>query len=128
MLSEHVTSAPRRLRVLVVEDSYFAARTISKLVQDFGASVVGPAPSVAAALDLIRTEGCDAAVLDINLGAETVEPVAECLERMGHPFVFVTGYASPGVISERFRTHKRLAKPVEKDQFLRTLEQEFIKP
>lgn len=125
MLSEHLANAARRLRVLVVEDSFFTARTIARLVQDFGATVVGPVPSVSQALEVIEREGCDAAVLDINLGAETVEPVAERLETLGRPFVFVTGYASPGVISERFRGHKKLAKPVEKAQFLQTLEQEF---
>jgi CheY-like chemotaxis protein len=127
MLSDHVANAARRLRVLVVEDSFFAARTIARLVQDFGATVVGPVPSVGQALEVIEREGCDAAVLDINLGAETVEAVAERLETLGRPFVFVTGYASPGVISERFKGRTKLSKPVEKDQFLKTLEQEFVR-
>jgi two-component SAPR family response regulator len=125
MFSEHVTASRRRIRVLVVEDSFFAAQTLVRLVHDFGAEVVGPAPSVGRAMDLLEREGCDAAVLDINLGSETVEPVAEALDRLGRPFVFVTGYASPGFLSDRFKGHKTLPKPVEPETFLKTIAEEF---
>lgn len=127
MLSEHAATATRRLRVLVVEDSFFAARAIARLVQDFGASVVGPAPSVGKALELIEAEGCDAAVLDINLGAETVDPVADRLDALKLPFFFVTGYGSPGLLGERFRSRTLLPKPVEKDQFFKAAEREFAR-
>lgn len=103
----------RGLRVLIVEDSYLTARRLARMIEDLGGEVVGPAPSVQAAQHLLDTEGCDAAVLDINLGNETVEPVAERLKESRRPFLFVTGYSSPGFMNEKFRGQPLLNKPVE---------------
>ena len=38
--------------------------------------------------------GCDVAVLDVNLGNETAEPVARELRARGTPFVVLSGYSS----------------------------------
>ena len=48
---------------------------------------------MAEALELLKEFGCDAAVLDINLGAETSEPIARMLSGKGTPFVTVSGYS-----------------------------------
>ena len=95
LLSSDPTPSSRHMRVLVVEDSYLAARSLARMLQDLGAEVVGPAPSVQAAMSLIESKGCDAAVLDINLGSETVEPIARRLDDEGRPYFFISGYASP---------------------------------
>lgn len=112
-LSAGVADLMRGLRVLIVEDSYLTARRLARMIEDFGGQVVGPAPSVQAAQHLLDTEGCDAAVLDINLGNETVEPIAERLKESRRPFLFVTGYSSPGFMNEKFRSQPLLNKPVE---------------
>ena len=62
-------------RVLVVEDDGLLALDIANQLTDAGLEVVGPATSVAKALELLET-GCDVALLDVNLGKETAEPVA----------------------------------------------------
>lgn len=100
------------LKVLVVEDSYFVAVALSKQLKELGCTIVGPAPTVAAALTLLKTEACDAAVLDINLGSETAEPVADVLVERKTPFLFVTGYSSPRMLAKSYSTHRRLVKPV----------------
>ena len=41
---------------------------------------------------MLRAKGCDAAVLDINLGKETSELVALELKDRGTPFVTLSGY------------------------------------
>jgi PAS domain S-box-containing protein len=83
----------RRLRVLVVEDEAIVAFEIEQNLQEAGFEVVGPAARVAEALELLKEFGCDAAVLDINLGAETSEPIARLLSDKGTPFVTVSGYS-----------------------------------
>lgn len=103
----------RGLRVLIVEDSYLTARRLARMIEDLGGRVIGPAPSVQAAQHLLDTEGCDAAVLDINLGNETVEPIAERLHQSRRPFLFVSGYSSPKFMNDKFRDLPLLSKPVE---------------
>lgn len=80
-------------RILVVEDEAMVAMLVEDQLLEAGASVLGPAPSLAAALALLdRAEGCDAAVLDVNLRGESVVPLADALVRRGVPFLFMTGY------------------------------------
>jgi PAS domain S-box-containing protein len=86
-------ASERRLRVLVVEDEVIVAFEIEQNLRDAGFEVVGPAARVAEALELLQEFGCDAAVLDINLGTETSEPIALLLSEKGIPFVTVSGYS-----------------------------------
>ncbi len=90
---EQRETSGRRLRVLVVEDEAIVALEIEQNLKDAGFEVVGPAARVAEALELLKEFGCDAAVLDINLGAETSEPIARLLADNGTPFVTVSGYS-----------------------------------
>lgn len=81
-------------RVLLVEDEPLLAFDLSQHLIAAGYEVVGPAGSVARALCLVGETGCDVAVLDVNLGRETAEPVAELLRRRGTPFVALSGYSA----------------------------------
>ena len=81
-------------RVLIVEDDALLALDIADQMTDAGFEVVGPATSVAKALRLLAEAGCDAAVLDVNLGDETGAPVALELKARGTPFVVLSGYSS----------------------------------
>jgi len=81
-------------RVLVVEDDALLALDIAQRLTDAGLEVVGPVISVAKALTLISEVGCDVAVLDVNLGSETAEPVALELRARRTPFVVLSGYSS----------------------------------
>jgi CheY-like chemotaxis protein len=82
-----------RPRILIVEDETLVAIEIAQVLNGAGFDVVGPVRSVCAALELLERSGCDAAVLDINLGTETSEPVALALRKHGTPFVTMSGYA-----------------------------------
>lgn len=100
------------LRVLVVEDSFLAAASISRMLSDLGCRVVGPVSTVEKAVPLIDAGRCDAGVLDINLAGQTSEPIADRLAELKLPYLFVTGYASPMLLSMRQRAHTRLHKPI----------------
>lgn len=49
--------------------------------------------SVMPALALIEKQGCDAAVLDVNLGDETSEAIATKLRAERTPFITLSGYS-----------------------------------
>jgi len=112
----------QRLRVLVVEDEAIVALEIEQNLRDAGFEVVGPAKRVAEALELLKEVGCDAAVLDINLGAETSEPIARMLSGKGTPFVTVSGYSQDQRPSG-FSGGAFLAKPLRAELLVAQLRQ-----
>ena len=57
---------------------------------DGGFRVMGPASSVDTALDLLRDQRPDAAVLDFTLGGEKVTPVPLLLKSLGVPFILAS--------------------------------------
>lgn len=100
------------LRVLLVEDSFLVAKSISNQLTDLGCRVVGPFNNTADARDAIQAGGCDAAVLDVNLGDETSERIADDLRAQNLPFVFITSYTSPALINPRYAAWPRVQKPL----------------
>lgn len=100
------------LRFIVVEDETLVAMLIEDMLMDFECIIAGRAGTVAAALAIINDDTCvlDAAVLDVNLGGETIFPVADALAKQGIPFVFSTGYGTPGILAE-FADRPVIAKP-----------------
>lgn len=100
------------LRILIVEDEYYIAMDLERELVEAGATVVGPAPSVVAALELIVHEPrVDAASLDINLGGEMVFPVADELAEREVPYLFATGY-NDNDVPDRYRQVAKLFKPI----------------
>jgi len=95
----------------VVEDEPLVALEVATALEEAGYVVVGPAGTVRQALDLLARAPCQCAVLDVNLGAETAEPIAAKLITLGVPFLTVSGYSraqQPHVFSGA----PFLAKPV----------------
>ena len=76
--------------VLVVEDEFFIAIELESVLTRSGFDVLGPASSVDQALDLLKSQRPDAAVLDVTLGGEKVTPVAVLLKQWGVPFVLAS--------------------------------------
>lgn len=79
-------------RVLVVEDESLIAMMANDFLTDLGATVIGPATSIDAALALISTQDIDAAVLDLNIRGELSKRVADALRVRRIPMVCATGY------------------------------------
>lgn len=103
-------------RILVVEDNALLAFAVKQILIELGHTVVGPAHTVAQAVDLIEHATLDAAVLDINLNGELIFPVAENLAERDIPFAFVTGYEDPNVLEGRFVGAPILRKPYDPKQ------------
>ena len=111
----------RNCRVLVVEDDYMIADDMQRALEDEGAVVLGPVPSVLKALRVLDIElHVDGAVLDVNLGSEQVFPVADALQMRGIPFLFTTGYNAADIPAS-WRHIPRLEKPVQMTTVVRAL-------
>jgi DNA-binding response OmpR family regulator len=101
----------RNCRVLVVEDDYMLADELQSELADAKAIVLGPVGTVEDALNMVRSESMDGAVLDLNLHGKMAFPVAELLSERRVPFMFVTGYDN-AAIPDRFAGVARCQKPV----------------
>ena len=104
-----MTAMLEGIRVLVVEDEFLVATLIEEMLQSAGCVVSGPIARVAEALDAVDHESYDAAVLDVNLGGDRIDPVADALSRQHIPFMFVTGYNTGGL--PRYAARPHLCKP-----------------
>lgn len=109
-----VGNASGRKRILVVEDEALIAVEVAAMLEGAGFEVLGPVGSVDQALALIERSGCEAAVLDINLGSETAEPIARRLSRSGVPFMTISGY-SRDQLPRGFGSAPHFAKPLDAD-------------
>ena len=105
-----MTASLDGLRVLVVEDEFLVASVIQQMLESAGCAVVGPVARVGDAVAAAETQPCDAAVLDVNLAGERVDPVADALSRRNVPFAFVTGYIRAG-LPRAHAMRPRLCKP-----------------
>ena len=115
-----MTAALEGVRVLVVEDEYLVATLIEQILESAGCIVMGPVARVPEALDAVDHDDYDAAVLDVNLAGERINPVADALSERNVPFLFVTGYgvnALPGEYAER----PHVCKPFKMADLLCTL-------
>jgi len=98
------------LRILIVEDEWLIAEDHAEHLRRAGCEVVGPVPSVEAALDSIAREQPDSALLDVQLNDETSYVLADTLREKGIPFAFVTGYGDSS-LPPRFAEVAVLQKP-----------------
>jgi CheY-like chemotaxis protein len=107
--------------VLLVEDEFLIAHSLSQLLQNEGATIVGPVATSQGALRMLgRNERVDAAVLDVNLHGQTSYSVADALLARSVPIVFTTGYLA-SMIPPRYRGIDVLQKPFRISDMLRVL-------
>jgi DNA-binding response OmpR family regulator len=97
-------------RILVVEDDVLVATLLAEILESVGWQVVGAVADLDTALDAAASEDFDAAVLDVDLGGQTVYPVAKVLDARRVPFVFVTAYGREA-LSPLFCRRPHLGKP-----------------
>jgi DNA-binding response OmpR family regulator len=110
-------------RVLIVEDDNILAMNLASELAVEGATVIGPAATVADALDVIASSELDGAIVDINLGGKAAFPVADALADRRVPFVFATGYLIADYIPARHANVRRFEKPTAPGLIFRALEE-----
>jgi CheY-like chemotaxis protein len=97
-------------RILIVEDSPVVGPFTADLLHELGCEVVGPAPNMAAAREMIESEDLDAALMDVHIRGERVFPLCEALAAKGVPFILTSGYADWNM-PEKWQGRPRLQKP-----------------
>lgn len=121
----NIENEPRRClagsRVLVAEDDPLLAAELQDVLEAQGAEIVGPVPTVGAAMAALSAAQPDAAVLDVNLRSATVAPVAEALRRAAVPVVLVTAYGRDLLDDPALRQNPVLQKPVRAGELVRAL-------
>ena len=102
-------------RILVVEDSPVVGPFTADLLAELGCEVVGPAPNLAVARELVDSQAFDAALMDVHIRGERVFPLSEMLDAKDIPFILTSGYAD-WQIPEKLEDRPRLQKPYTMDQ------------
>ncbi len=99
------------LAILVVEDDYHLAEELCLGLGEVGARVLGPASSVATALELLAAHPSpDGAVMDVNLNGEFSWPVVDALLACRVPVLLASGY-DDAAIPARYTHLPRCEKP-----------------
>jgi CheY-like chemotaxis protein len=107
-----VPSALRGRSIFIVEDDCVTAMDLAETLSAAGAQIVGPAGTIANALELLsRRPQLDIALLDIEVEGAFVFDVADELVKRAVPIVFTTGYERHE-IPARFHAARHCEKPV----------------
>jgi CheY-like chemotaxis protein len=111
--------------VLVLEDEPLVAMMTCRVIEQLGASIVGPFGRLEEARE-VSLDSLDAAVLDVNVNGELVYEFATEIKSRGKPILFVTGYHA-GAIEKEFSDVPVLTKPIEPDTLAAMLAEGLIK-
>jgi two-component sensor histidine kinase len=80
-------------KVIIIEDEFLVALETERTLREAGMSVVGVTARLEDALSLCADVECDLVILDVQLGDQTSERVAEALRARGVPFLILTAYS-----------------------------------
>jgi len=105
---------------MVVEDEPLEALDYCDRLRELGAEIAGPFCSVAEALEFMRSDTVDVALLDHALADSNSDGLQTALTGRGIPFVVLTGY--PRVLGRRKGNQLVLSKPVSPELLCRTVE------
>ena len=110
----------RGMRILVADDEFFIAAAIEDTLREAGAEIVSAA-TLPAALKCASEEDLCAALLDIRLGRQTTEAVADVLAARAIPFVFYSGQTLPDSMREKHPGARVLSKPAGQEVFVEAM-------
>jgi CheY-like chemotaxis protein len=107
-------------RVLVVEDESMVSMLLEDMLAEMGWEVIGLASRFKEASEKANSLSFDVAILDVNLNGDQTYPIAEDMVKLGHRFVFATGYG-PGTVPPAFDHVPVLHKPFQLQDLARVL-------
>lgn len=102
----------RGLKILIVEDEPFFAFDLIMAIEDAGAIAVGPAASVAEAIDFLHAAQPDAAIVDVHLPDGTIAAFLDVAPK-DLPIVVHTGAGLPPDVAARYPDVPVILKPVD---------------
>jgi DNA-binding response OmpR family regulator len=98
-------------RVLIVEDDILLRMELEFILREAGAEIAGSCRTVNEGLAVAANGPIAAAILDIRVGRETVDPIVDQLINHGTPFMFYTGQAENDANLEKWAGRTVLSKP-----------------
>jgi DNA-binding NarL/FixJ family response regulator len=107
-------------RILIAEDEPVIAMDHAAVLGQAGAEIVATCATVRAAVDCVRKNAIDVAVVDFVLADGNSEALQTALKRKQIPFVVVSAYPRPLVRTEPGQ--EILQKPVSADLLCGTVE------
>jgi len=114
------------VKILIVEDEYITAKTLSNFLETSGYTVVGCAMDTDEALSYLKNTPIDCVILDINLNDDKDGVwIANHIKENYHiPFIFLTAYTDKDTISRAVQTSPFgfLAKPFQKVELFSAIE------
>lgn len=105
-------------RILIVEDEAIIGMMATDMLEEMGATVLGPALNIAQGVSMAETEEADAALVDVNLDGTRSDAVVDVLARRGIPVIYATGY---GKVAADGNCGTVLKKPYTADALARAL-------
>jgi CheY-like chemotaxis protein len=113
-------------KILIVEDSYPVAESMSRTITDVGFATVGPVDTADRAMRKIEQHVLDGVLLDVTLRDGSAVAVAKVLRQRRVPFVVVSAYAHDTLPAE-LRQAPYLAKPMSEFELIETVRRTFDK-
>ncbi|WP_310532932.1 response regulator [Novosphingobium sp.] len=113
--------------VLIVEDMMIIAMEAEDILRDAGATECHVASSVAVALEILDHKDLSFALLDVNLGIEVSEPVAQRLLTRRIPFVVASGYGDNNSAYPALSSAPSITKPYTMGQLHTAIGSAFAK-
>lgn len=114
------------VKILIVEDEYITAKTLSNFLESSGYNVIGCAMDTEEALSYFSNTVIDCVILDINLNDERdgIWLANHVKENYGIPFIFLTAYTDKNTMSKAIETspYGFLAKPFQKIELFSAIE------
>lgn len=110
----------QNIRVLIVEDDFIQAETLSEKLKSLGFEPFGMADSFDKAIELVQDQRPDVALLDLHLKGEKTgfDLAREFMDNLEIPVVFISAYSDKATIEEikSITPHAYLIKPFEQDE------------
>jgi len=114
-------------RVLIAEDNPYLAMDLSNAVADLDGKIVGPASSLAEALQLLEQHPVAAAIVDSQLGEQDTVSLVRILAQRRIPFVIHTSAPVSTTISALHPEVPVLIKPLQPQAVITCLLDEMRK-
>ncbi|WP_304234472.1 LytTR family DNA-binding domain-containing protein [Jiulongibacter sediminis] len=112
--------------ILIVEDDFLNRRLTRKTLNEMGYEVF-EAKNAQIAIDLLKNNSFDLAILDINLGENEQNGISlgQHIQSTSQvPFIYLTAYDNPKIIGEAIRTspYSYLTKPFKNSDLIAAVE------
>ena len=117
-----MTVGQMRPPVLVVEDEALILFDLCMALEDEGFPIAGEALNLSDARRSFEANEPKVAVLDINVGRETVWPLARFLKSQGVALVFVSANLHHQELQDEFGCYPQLEKPVNSGDLVKAIE------